>query len=125
MNFPTILVLVRDQELRQTLETVLKAEGYWVFAVADRREAACALNAFSAVDHILMDVSIGSTENWKLLELLQSSPRLSAIPVTLLSTSKVTRESKHSSLMMPFDLADLLDRLDKGVVTSQIREGVA
>ena len=106
MYFPTILVVARDHDLRCTLQSILEQEGYWVLTVADRFEAACALNSFALADHVIVDRP-------ELVKLVRSHAHFKNLPVTLLSSLK--REEWQDEtfaptqvLNMPFELDELL-----------------
>jgi CheY-like chemotaxis protein len=77
---PTILVVDDDPGIREALREALELEGYQV-ALAGTGSQALAMMESSPPDLVLLDLMIPDLNGWQVIERMRRSPRLSGIPV--------------------------------------------
>lgn len=81
----TILVVEDDADLREALCRVLEEEGYRAVGRANGREALDYLRGEPAPCLVLLDLLMPVMSGWEFREEQMKDPRLSAIPVIVLS----------------------------------------
>src|SRR3954469_8488080 len=80
----TILIVEDDRSIRRYLEVILQRAGYCVVAAADGLEAMkAALTA--AIDAVVTDAIMPHLNGYELCRFLRHHPKLSRMPVVLLS----------------------------------------
>lgn len=80
----TILIVEDDRSIRRYLEVILQRAGYCVVAAADGLEAMkAALTA--AIDAVVTDAIMPHLNGYELCRFLRHHPKLSRLPVVLLS----------------------------------------
>ena len=80
----TILIVEDDRSIRRYLEVILQRSGYCVVAAADGLEAMkAALTA--AIDAVVTDAIMPHLNGYELCRFLRHHPKLSRLPVVLLS----------------------------------------
>lgn len=106
----TILVVDDDEEFRSAITEVLLKEG---FRVAGAANGAFALHVLSSVtpDLILLDLAMPMMNGRQLLAVLATDPRLSAVPIAVLSGAVTSFDavSTHRVLRKPIQLSTLLE----------------
>ena len=80
----TILIVEDDRSIRRYLEVILQRAGYCVISAADGLEAMKAALT-SAVDAVVTDAIMPHLSGYELCRFLRHHPRLSGLPVVLLS----------------------------------------
>jgi CheY-like chemotaxis protein len=80
----TILVVEDDRSIRRYLEVILQRAGYCVVSAADGLEAMKAALT-SAVDAVVTDAIMPHLNGYELCRFLRHHPKLSRLPVILLS----------------------------------------
>lgn len=80
----TILLVEDDRSIRRYLEVILSRAGYKVIAAADGLEAMKAALA-SAIDAVVTDAVMPHLNGYELCRFLRCHPKLSCLPVILLS----------------------------------------
>ena len=80
----TILVVEDDRSIRRYLEVILQRAGYCVIAAADGLEAMKAALT-SAIDAVVTDAIMPHLSGYELCRFLRHHPKLSGLPVILLS----------------------------------------
>ena len=111
-----ILVVEDDQDIRETIATVLGEEGYAVVVAANGAEAIEILRRDGAQRprFILLDLMMPVMNGWELNELLRKDVDLSMIPVVVLSgdatvTDRADDLGAAAVLRKPVSLAKLLE----------------
>ena len=114
MNFPLSPVLVVDDEknMRRSLETVLKDEGY-AAQVAESAEEALELIAREDFFMVITDVRLGGMSGYELLKKIQQQkPELSVLMLTAYATPRLAVEAIKAGavdyLAKPFAPEELL-----------------
>ncbi|MGB8511078.1 MAG: response regulator [Pyrinomonadaceae bacterium] len=92
----TVLLAEDDRALRRYLEVTLQRAGYHVITAADGLEAMKALLT-SEVDALVTDAVMPHLGGHELCRFLRSHPKLSALPVVLLSGSNQPAPSPQDS----------------------------
>jgi len=110
------IVLVVDDEMFivDFLTEVLEAAGYLVYATAD--DAALQLARNVQPDIILLDILLPSMDGSELARHLRIDPQTAGIPIIAMSAlpdahTRITRMAVDDYLAKPFNLDDLLDRV--------------
>jgi DNA-binding response OmpR family regulator len=80
----TILLVEDDRSIRRYLEVILQRAGYSVIAAADGLEAMKAALA-SSIDAVVTDAIMPHLNGYELCRFLRRHPKLSRLPVVLLS----------------------------------------
>src|SRR5918998_5800900 len=80
----TILLVEDDRSIRRYLEVILQRAGYTVIAAADGLEAMKAALA-SSIDAVVTDAIMPHLNGYELCRFLRRHPKLSRLPVILLS----------------------------------------
>jgi CheY-like chemotaxis protein len=80
----TILIVEDDRSIRRYLEVILQRAGYCVVAAADGLEAMKAALT-SAVDAVVTDAIMPHLNGYELCRFLRHHPKLSRLPVIILS----------------------------------------
>jgi len=111
---PTILVVEDDVDLREILCEVLGEMGCTPVGVSDGAAALDWLLAGNRPTLILLDLDLPVMDGWRFREAQAADPRLSDIPVILLS-------SAHNARRRPIDVPMLLR---KPVPLSELTETV-
>ena len=117
---PHVYAIHESPEFHAIVRELLEEEGYAVTTASDMPDAFDQIAAWHP-DVVLVDLVPGDQERWQLLEQLHANPTTCPIPVLLLSTSEeliaqaqeqAARYGGSASLTMPFDLEDLLQRIE-------------
>ena len=80
----TILLVEDDRSIRRYLEVILQRAGYTVIAAADGLEAMKAALA-SSIDAVVTDAIMPHLNGYELCRFLRRHPKLSRLPIVLLS----------------------------------------
>jgi CheY-like chemotaxis protein len=119
---PGVMIVEDDLAVRETVQELLEEEGYRVIPASNGREALERLHQASAPSVILIDLMMPVMDGWQLRAELARDPRLSGIPVVVMSAdARVEQKAKGLSvaaiLQKPVTLDHLLDtvgRLSRG-----------
>lgn len=115
----TVLMVEDSDVIRRVLTLILEAEGYRVIETADGRGVA-ALAREHRPDVVTLDLSLPDLDGREVLRSLRSDPSLSRVPVVVISAyadslSSAERWLATDVIIKPFDLDDLITRLDRAV----------
>ena len=111
-----------DRDLRDALAEILRDEGYIVSAAGDGAEALSLLRepgeAEEDVALILLDLTMPVMNGWQFREVQRRDPRLSKIPVVVLSAGERLAEQAASLevrdfVRKPIELPLLLRTIDR------------
>jgi CheY-like chemotaxis protein len=80
-----ILVVDDDQDLRELMSDVLVTEGYKVASAKDGAEALALLREQPDVSLIFLDLMMPVVSGYEFLQTREADPRLSKIPVVVMS----------------------------------------
>jgi CheY-like chemotaxis protein len=110
---PCVLLAEDDRSFRRYLEIFLKRAGYEVVSAADGLEAMNILLAGQNVDVVMTDAIMPSLNGYQLSRLMKNNPRLSHLPIVLLSAlepqdSKYDAQDVDAFLVKPVSNDDLL-----------------
>jgi CheY-like chemotaxis protein len=117
-----VMIVEDDMDLRETLGSIVAAEGYRVTTAHNGREALSLLLGGYRPAVILVDLIMPVMDGWQLCEELATDPQLQDIPVILMSASGgpllPPRPPRLVRLFRkPFTFVQLLDAIAKGVGT--------
>ncbi len=117
---PSILV-VDDSMTTRTLEkSILEAHGYRVRVAVDGVEALALLRAAPS-DLVISDIQMPRMDGFELLEAIKMDPRLSAIPVIVV-TSLDRREDRERGLALGAGAYIVKRKFDQGELLAAIRQ---
>jgi CheY-like chemotaxis protein len=109
-----ILVVEDDPSIREALAELLTEEGYAVASAANGAEALALLELEAPPSLILLDLMMPVMDGWAFRSAQRRDPRLSRIPVLVLSASRVgdggpeAELAADAFLQKPFDLEALV-----------------
>ncbi|MGE5707921.1 MAG: response regulator transcription factor [Bacteroidota bacterium] len=110
---PKVLVVDDDESIRSLLEILLKHQGYEVFLASNGSDA-LEIAQTEIPDLVVADIMMPNTDGYELCLQLRSTPKLSHVPILLL-TAKTENQDKYSGFRVgaddyvtkPFDLTEL------------------
>jgi CheY-like chemotaxis protein len=119
---PSILVVEDDVAIRETMVELLTGEGFHVTCAANGAEALEALERGAAPSLILLDLMMPVMDGWAFRVAQQQDPRLSGIPVVVLSAGagmegRLSHLQPAAFLPKPFELEHLLHTVGRFVHT--------
>jgi CheY-like chemotaxis protein len=119
-----ILLVEDDFVLRSSLSELLSEEGYRVECSADGREALRRLDAGPRPDLILLDIMLPYVDGLELRALQRQSPRLSSIPVVVISAYDLDPQTFDElglgpPFRKPLEIEKLLAHMRERIVTDR------
>lgn len=117
------MIIEDDPDTIELLKVVLRTGGYDSIPALGGK-ASLRLLADSLADLILLDLMMDDVDGWTVLETLHEDPRLSQIPVIILSVKNPLEDppriQSHAGMfadyvVKPFNVRDLLDRIDRAL----------
>jgi two-component system phosphate regulon sensor histidine kinase PhoR len=113
----SILVVDDDDDIRQTLATLLEARGYDVNSAVDGADALRSLGDRPLPDVILLDLGMPNVDGREFRRRQRLDPRLANIPVIIISAEKATGGDPSLSgshfLRKPVDFALVHETIEK------------
>jgi CheY-like chemotaxis protein len=127
----SILIAEDNDDIRETLEEVLKMEGYQVHAVKNGREALRALKQIEGPALILLDLMMPVMNGWEFLEAQRENNVIQPLPVVVVSAISAAMALKHKEklvsaagyLSKPVSLDSLLEIVRQHCGTGSDRLG--
>ena len=98
---PRVLLVEDDKALRRYLEVTLERAGYAVFSAADGLDA-MKLALAAEVDLVITDAMMPNLSGHELCRFLRNSPKLSHIPIVLLSGLERKESGREEELADAF-----------------------
>jgi CheY-like chemotaxis protein len=117
-----VLIVEDDPDIRQLFATALSVHGYAVDAASNGSEALAALASGSLPTAIVADLHMPVMDGWKFLAALHADPRLSAIPVIVLTAADdPDREAPRPDMILtkPVSTQTLIDAIEAAIVGSR------
>lgn len=115
-----VMIVDDDDAIREALEDVLSDEGYEVVGVSDGQQALDYLQAELPLQKcpsaILVDLWMPVMDGWKFLDALLKDPRLSHIPLVVLTAARDQRARDlrvAEVLTKPVQLQQVLGALER------------
>jgi len=111
---PVVLVVEDDADFRDLLAASLRSAGLAAFAAPNGQEALIYLAGMTRLPAlVVMDMRMPVMDGRELLSVLRSYPRLSSIPVLLISGAepKPSVDGMVAFLRKPFDRATFIDKV--------------
>lgn len=109
-----ILLVEDDQDIRETLQEVLLAEGYVVEIACNGQEALDCLRAATTLPNlVLLDLTMPVKDGLEFREEQQRDPILAGVPVVIMSAASQIEEKRlhmnvHAAIKKPFDIDVML-----------------
>jgi len=109
----TILVVEDNDIQRESLAIVLRCEGYSVMLAEDGKQALERLRDGQLPDLIILDMLLPVVDGWRVLAALKADPRLSGVPIIVVTGTVLGREWAEShgcagSLNKPIEVGPVL-----------------
>jgi two-component system OmpR family response regulator len=125
MNEARRILVVDDQDdIRELTSTVLTGAGYDVVAVSSGNGALDRLAAAN-FDLVLLDVNMPGMDGWETLRLIRADEELLDVPVVMFTIKGEFHDQVHGMqegatgyITKPFEIDDLLSRLDRVLTAS-------
>jgi CheY-like chemotaxis protein len=111
-----IMIVDDDDAIREALEDVLSDEGYEVVGMCDGQQALDYLRVEKRPSAILVDLWMPVMDGWKFLDALLEDPRLSRIPLVVLTAARDQRARDlrvSEVLTKPVQLQQVLGTLER------------
>jgi CheY-like chemotaxis protein len=114
-----ILVIEDDNDIRTSIEEVLKDEGYGVLSATNGREALTLLETMRPKPNlILLDIMMPVMDGFQFREEQLKDDELAQVPTVILSADghlpiKAAKANTHFFLKKPVDLDELFDLVRK------------
>jgi CheY-like chemotaxis protein len=111
---PVVLVVEDDADFRDLLASALRSAGLAAYAVPNGQEAVIYLAGMTRLPAlVVMDMRMPVMDGRELLSVLRSYPRLSSIPVLLISGSEphASSDGMVTFLRKPFDRGTFIDKV--------------
>jgi DNA-binding response OmpR family regulator len=112
MGNKTVLLVEDDLEIRDILQDVLEADGFDVFPASNGKQALdfLNLNQPQKADLVILDLMMPMVSGWQVMEQMNRDPRLSGIPVLVLSAvARDKPEGATAFLRKPFNIDEFCD----------------
>jgi signal transduction histidine kinase len=119
------LVVEDDEDIRETLVSLLTMEGFRVTGRSNGHEALVWLRESPKPDLILLDLRMPIMDGWQFRVAQKGDPQLARIPAIALSadsTAKAAAIDAEAYLKKPVDYDTLLDTIDRLLVASEHRD---
>jgi CheY-like chemotaxis protein len=110
MRSKTVLLVEDDLDIRDVLQDVLEGDGYDVVPAANGKQALdfLTLNDPPGADLVILDLMMPMISGWDVLERMAKSPKLSSIPVIVVSAVARDKPPRaYTFLRKPFTLEAL------------------
>jgi signal transduction histidine kinase len=121
----SLLVVEDDEDIRETLVSLLSMEGFRVTGRSNGHEALVWLRESPKPDLILLDLRMPIMDGWQFRVAQKGDPQLARIPAIALSadsTAKAAAIDAEAYLKKPVDYDTLLDTIDRLLVASEHRD---
>jgi|HubBroStandDraft_1064217.scaffolds.fasta_scaffold40286_2 signal transduction histidine kinase len=121
----SLLVVEDDEDIRETLVSLLSMEGFRVTGCSNGHEALAGLRVFPKPDLILLDLRMPVMDGWQFRVAQKGDPQLAGIPAIALSadsTAQAAAIDAEAYLRKPVDYDTLLDTIDRLLLESAHRD---
>ncbi|HEX3765947.1 MAG TPA: response regulator [Kofleriaceae bacterium] len=115
---PCVLIVEDDPDIRLLFSTALSVRGYQVATAGNGDEALAALESDRLPSVIIADLHMPVMDGWKFLSALHADPRLSAIPVVVVTAADDPgRDAPRPStvLLKPVSTETLIDAIETAI----------
>ncbi len=121
----SVLIVEDDVEIRETLDGLLRVEGYEVSTASNGLEALQRLRAGAHADVILLDLMMPVMDGWQFRVQQKRDPQLAGTPVIAISadsTSKAAAIDADAYLKKPVDYDTLIDTIERTLLTIERKQ---
>jgi CheY-like chemotaxis protein len=113
-----VLIVEDDPDIRLLLSATLSVRGYQVATAGNGDEALAVLASGRLPSAILADLHMPVMDGWKFLSALHADPRLSAIPVVVVTAADdPSRDAPRPNAMLikPVSTETLIDAIETAI----------
>jgi signal transduction histidine kinase len=121
----SVLIVEDDAEIRETLDGLLRVEGYDVITASNGLEALQRLRGGSHADVILLDLMMPVMDGWQFRVQQKRDPELASTPVIAISadsTPKAAAIDADAYLKKPVDYDTLIDTIERTLLTIERKQ---
>jgi CheY-like chemotaxis protein len=115
-----VLLVEDDADIRLLFSTALSVRGYEIDTVSNGREALATLASDPLPTVIVADLHMPVMDGWKLLSELRADPRLSTIPVVVLTAADDPDRKEprpDTVLIKPVSTQALIDAIETAIAS--------
>src|SRR5204863_8383072 len=119
----SLLVVEDDLAVREAISRVLQTEDYCVSTAASGEDAILRFNE-NHIDIVLLDLTLGTVDGWRVFEALKAQRPELPIIVTSARSDDLAHSSANgasAALEKPFDVPTLLDLLEQAGRPAKLR----
>ncbi|GBE54775.1 MAG TPA: response regulator [Euryarchaeota archaeon] len=91
-----ILVVDDEKDVLILMEKILKYKGYEVITADSGNKALDVINSETKIDLVILDIMMPDINGWEVCRKIKSNPRVSSIPVVMLSALFLEEHIKTS-----------------------------
>jgi two-component system, sensor histidine kinase len=120
-----ILLVEDDPDIRVSMESILKEEGFGIVACSNGRDALTKLGSMTAPDLIILDLMMPVMDGWQFRIQQKNDPVLAQIPVIAISADasfKAAAIDAAAYLNKPFDHASLMGAIERVLIAFERRK---
>jgi signal transduction histidine kinase len=121
----SVLIIEDDAEIRETLDGLLRVEGYDVSTASNGLEALQRLRAGTHADVILLDLMMPVMDGWQFRVQQKRDPQLAGTPVIAISadsTPKAAAIDADAYLKKPVDYDTLIDTIERTLLAIERKQ---
>src|SRR5262249_25151061 len=121
----SVLVVEDDADIRDTLDGLLRVEGYEVVTCANGLEALQRLRGGTRADVILLDLMMPVMDGWQFRVQQKGDPDLAGLPVIAISadsTPKAAAIDADAYLKKPVDYDTLIDTIERTLLQMERKQ---
>jgi DNA-binding response OmpR family regulator len=127
MSKEKILVIDDDPDIGTMIKMILEYKGYFV-TVAERAEQAIEVLKNNDFNLIIMDMLLSGVNGTDLCSEFKKDSSIAHIPIIMISAHPNAKEiclqaGADEFISKPFDMQDILSKIDHLIHRSQVREG--
>jgi PAS domain S-box-containing protein len=115
---PLVLIIEDEPRAAELLVNYIRPEGFRAICAADAEQAGRVASELDP-DVVVVDLSIPSSQEWRMIRELRGQPRLETTPIVIISVTEETDEARalgvEAHLTKPVGKRQLLDAISKAV----------
>jgi CheY-like chemotaxis protein len=106
-----VLVVDDDDDVRETLDLVLRQEGFDVSTAADGREALVEVERLPRPYVVLLDLRMPIMSGWEVIDTLRRQQRLNQVPIVICTSAPDDAPRGFPVVPKPVELAEIVEAI--------------